>query len=165
MQERKKRLLVLGIGNYLCGDDGIGPILAERLMHQYMGDEDVDVMNGGTIGLGLLYLFESYANVLFLDAVDIGAKPGTVYRYTPDDLDSQQGGERVSVHQSDPCELLLYARSIGNVPDNVVILGIQIEKINSSIGLSESLENHLPSLENTINHEIRAILKQCTNCH
>lgn len=165
MEKGKKRLLVLGIGNYLCGDDGIGPILAERLMSQYVDDQDVDIMNGGTIGLGLLYLFENYASVLFLDAVDIGAKPGTVYKYTPDDLEHPQGGERVSVHQSDPCELLMYAKAIGSVPNNVVILGIQVDNINCSIGLSESLENNLPSLENTIKGEIEAIIKQCTNCH
>jgi hypothetical protein len=54
---------------------------------------------------------------------------------------------------------------IGTVPDNVVILGIQVENINSSIGLSESVENNLLSLEDTIKGEIEAMIKKCTNCH
>jgi len=161
----KKDLLVLGIGNFLCGDDGIGPILAERLMPCYDDDQDVDVLNGGTIGLGLLYLLDSYTNIIFLDAVDVEAEPGEVLKYSLEDLESVQSEQQISSHQSDPCGLLRYAKATGCSPGNIIILGIQIKQINNTIGLSDVLTNKLPLIETRVKNEIEAVVKQCTNCH
>lgn len=159
-----RRLLVLGIGNFLCGDDGIGPILAERLIPAYQDDPHIEVLNGGTIGLGLIYLFESYDNVLFLDAVDAGAKPGTVLMYTLEELESARSEKKLSSHQSDPCELMLYARTIGCLPKNVAVLGIQIDTIRPHIGLSEPLLHKIEWIENNIIKEINGYLKTCMSC-
>lgn len=163
-QDDNRSLLVLGIGNFLCGDDGIGPILAERLISVYDEDQRVDILNGGTIGLGLLYLFENYSDVLFLDAVDVGAEPGTVFKYTLEDLETIRSEEKLSSHQSGPYELMLYAKTIGCLPENVAVLGVQIETIRSEIGLSEALQNKLELIEMNIREEISAYLKTCMNC-
>jgi len=160
----KKDLLVLGIGNFLCGDDGIGPILAESLMSCYDDDQDVDVLNGGTIGLGLLYLLESYSNIIFLDAVDVEAEPGAVFKYSPEELECLHLEKQISSHQSDPCGLLSYAKATGVSPGNVIILGIQIGQIDNAIGLSDVLKRKLPSIESRVKKEIEKIVKPCMNC-
>ncbi len=157
----RKDLLVLGIGNFLCGDDGIGPVLAERLMPSFNEDRHVDVINGGTIGLGLLYLLDNYTNILFLDAVDVGAKPGEVFKYSLEDLESVHSEKQLSSHQSDPCGLLRYAQAAGISPCNVTILGIQIEHLDNAIGLSETLLGKLPAIEAMILDEIKALIKEC----
>ncbi len=163
-QDNKKDLLVLGIGNFLCGDDGIGPILAERLMSCYREDRHVDVINGGTIGLGLLYLLDSYSAIIFLDAVDVGAEPGTVFEFSPEDLENIHSEKQISSHQSDPCGLLSYARVMGFSPGKVIILGIQIERINNAIGLSDVLTSKLPLIETRVKKEIETLVEQCMNC-
>lgn len=162
-QDDKKDLLVLGIGNFLCGDDGIGPILAESLMPCYRDDHKVDVLNGGTIGLGLLYLLENYSNIIFLDAVDVEAEPGTVFKYSPEELECLHLEKQISSHQSDPCGLLSYAKATGLSPGNVIILGIQIDQINNAIGLSDALNSKLPLIEARVKKEIEALVGQCTN--
>ncbi|MEW5784849.1 MAG: hydrogenase maturation protease [Bacillota bacterium] len=154
-----KKLLVLGIGNILCGDDGIGPILAERLLPLYRENKQVDILNGGTIGLGLLYLFENYDHVLFLDAVDVGAQPGTVFKYTLEDLETIRSEKMLSSHQSDPFKLALYAETIGCLPKNVAVLGIQIGAVRPEIGLSESLQSNMVSIEKEIINQMMYILK------
>lgn len=161
----KKNLLVLGVGNFLCGDDGVGPVLAERLMPLFEEESQIDVMNGGTIGLGLLYLLDNYSNIIFLDAVDVGAKPGEVFKYSLEDLDSIHAENKISSHQSDPCGLLRYARAIGISPGNVIILGIQVEHICTEIGLSEVLMSRLSIIEARVREEIENVVKQCTNYH
>ncbi len=161
----KKELLVLGVGNFLCGDDGVGPVLAEKMMSSFMDDKHIDIINGGTIGLGLLYLLENYSNIIFLDAVDVGASPGEVFKYSLEDLEAIHSEKQISSHQSDPCGLLRYARATGISPGSVTIIGIQIEQIGNAIGLSEALINKLPAIEALIRKEIEVIINQCMNCH
>ncbi len=157
--------MVLGVGNFLCGDDGIGPVLAERLMPYFKEDRHVDVINGGTIGLGLLYLLDNYSNIIFLDAVDVNAEPGEVFKYSLEDLESIHSEKQLSSHQSDPCGLLHYARATGISPGNVIIMGIQIEQIDNAIGLSEALMNKMPAIEARIRKAIETLVRQCMNYH
>ncbi len=161
----KKELLVLGVGNFLCGDDGVGPVLAEKMMPAFINDKNVDIINGGTIGLGLLYLLDNYVNIIFLDAVDVGASPGEVFKYSLEDLEAIHSEKQISSHQSDPCGLLHYARAAGISPGSVTILGVQIEQIGNAIGLSEALTSKLPVIETLIRKEIEVIINRCMNCH
>ncbi|MEW5784227.1 MAG: hydrogenase maturation protease [Bacillota bacterium] len=163
-QDDNGRLLVLGIGNFLCGDDGIGPVLAERLVSLYDDHPHVEVLNGGTIGLGLIYLFECHDSLLFLDAVDADAEPGTVFKFTLEDLEIARSEKKLSSHQSDPYELMLYARTIGCLPKNVAVLGVQIDTIRPGIGLSEALLHKLERIEKNIVEEINGYLKTCMSC-
>lgn len=161
-QNNEKKVLVLGVGNFLCGDDGIGPILAERMIPLFEDDPDLELLNGGAIGLGLIYLFETYTNIIFIDAVDLKARPGTVFKFTLDDLGKALDEDKLSSHQSDPYELMLYAKTIGYSPENVVILGIQIDQLEPKIGLSEALLSQLDKIEELICAEIRGFLQACT---
>ncbi|MEW6080975.1 MAG: hydrogenase maturation protease [Bacillota bacterium] len=153
-----KRLLVLGIGNRLCRDDGIGSVLAERLSHR-TEHENVDIIDGGTIGLGLLYLFESYSDVIIIDSTDAGAEPGTLIWYSLHDLEATEGEGKVSHHQSGVLDLLSHARLMGCLPKNVILLGIQVAAIEPEMGLSEEMRERLPMLETCVEEEIGHWLK------
>lgn len=163
MIEKNKSLLVLGVGNFLCCDDGIGSILAENLIPFYDDHPEIEVINGGTIGIGLLYLLENYQSILFVDAIDIGATPGEVFRYTLEDLAMSEGANKLSAHQSSPPELISYAQVLGCLPDNVELLGIQVDTICPQIGLSDVLTRKLDTIELKVKVEIMEYLKRCTN--
>lgn len=75
-------ILVLGIGNYLMGDEGIGPHVAESLLGELV-PEGVDVLDGGTGGFHLLEYFERYRTVILIDATMDGKAPGTIRLIRP----------------------------------------------------------------------------------
>ena len=90
MQDRmsataKERILVLGVGNLLMGDEGVG-IHAIRELMERTHPPHVDIIDGGTAGLDLLHVMEGYQKVLIIDAVDVGEEPGAILRFSPQDV-------------------------------------------------------------------------------
>ena len=157
---KKKRLLVLGIGNYMCGDASIGFRLAEDLAASYSHPQ-VDVINGGTIGMGLLYLFEEYSDLIVLDAVDVGAEPGTALSFKLSDLENMSKEPLVSNHQGGALSLLRHGQLLDLLPANVTLIGIQVKDITQEIGLSDVLKTKLEELAALIKGEINRYIATC----
>lgn len=148
-----RNLLVLGIGNFMCGDDGIGSIIANDLITE-LSCPNVDVIDGGTIGLGLLYLMAEYSDIIIIDSVDCGVEPGEIIKFRIEDLDSLSPGAKISFHQSGVFDLLHNSSLIGSLPDRVAIMGIQIKATAFSAGLSPELKDRFPELKKQIKEEI-----------
>ena len=133
--------LVLGLGNLLLEDDGAGLRLLEELRRDPRHGEEIEFVDGGSQGLALLGYFDGRARVLVLDAVQLGAPPGTVHVLGASDL---RAAHAATAHESGALELLELARLLGEVPENVVVLGIEPEVMRTGIGLSEAVEAALP---------------------
>lgn len=117
------RTLLLGIGNSLLTDDGVGIHVIEAL--RGCVDADVAVRDGGTIGLALLADIEDCAALIAVDAMELGAAPGTVATFTGDDMDVQLGGTKRTAHEVALCDLLQAADLIGRKPERRALVGIQ----------------------------------------
>lgn len=158
-------MLVLGIGNTNCGDDGVGSVLAARLAHGELGaDRRVNVVDGGTVGLGLLFLLEDCSELLVVDAVDLGAAPGEMFVFGCQDLESPDLKQQVSFHQSGLRDLLGAARLTGLLPPAVTVIGIQIGSVRYGFGLSQELEQRLPAIERDIQDWVKSRMdRQCTS--
>jgi len=117
---RAKRVLVAGVGNVLRGDDGFGPAVTELLTDL---PEGADVIETGIGGIALLQdLMTGYDGLVLIDAVERGAPPGTVFLITPEVLE----GEHVpDVHLANPDRVLSMAKTMGVLPERVVIVGCQ----------------------------------------
>lgn len=149
---RAERVLVAGVGNVLRGDDGFGPKVTELLGHLPDG---VEVIETGIGGVALLQELMAGCNGLVLiDAVERGAAPGTVFLITPEVLE----GEHVpDVHLANPDRVLSMAKTIGVLPDRVMIVGCQpadnMEELDQ--GLSPEVERALAiavtKIEETVN--------------
>ena len=133
--------LVLGLGNLLLEDDGAGLRLLEELRHDPRHGEEIEFVDGGSQGLALLGYLEGRASVLVLDAVQLGAAPGTVHVLDGRDL---QAAHASTAHESGALELLELARLVGQAPENLVVVGIEPEAMHTGIGLSEAVEAALP---------------------
>ncbi|MGB4126225.1 MAG: hydrogenase maturation protease [Dethiobacteria bacterium] len=155
-----RRLLVLGLGNYLCGDDSIGFRLAEKLSSSYFHPQ-VDIINGGTVGMGLLYLFEEYSDLMIVDAIDVGAAPGRIFQFQIADIEKMSGAASVSNHQEGAANLLRCAKLIGTLPSQATIIGIQVKKIAHEVGLSEELNKKLKEIAENITKEIDRYVTKC----
>lgn len=113
---------VLGLGNPLLTDDGVGLVLLEQLREDSW--VDVELVDGGTWGLSLLPVLADCDRVLVLDAVRAGNEPGTVVRGTGSDV-PRFYRYPLSPHQIDLTEVLAAAEMVGQVPSEVVVVGIE----------------------------------------
>jgi hydrogenase maturation protease len=115
--------IVLGLGNTLHSDDGIGPQAIERLRSDPRVPADVSLIEGGTLGLELLTYIWDCSYLLVLDAVDVGQPPGTLVRMSSQELQTLPG--KASAHQLGVADLLVALRVLANRTPEVVLLGVQ----------------------------------------
>jgi len=115
--------VVLGMGNLIYSDDGVGVHAVQRLQADRRVPADVLLLDGGTMGLTLLNHVSGARRLLVLDAVDIGAPAGTLVRMEGQDLRGMPGSG--SVHLLGFADLLAALRITGQEPEDVVVLGIQ----------------------------------------
>lgn len=143
-------VLVLGIGNLLAGDDGLGWHAVQALTveaadpHGRTLPPDVELLDGGTGGLALLPAISEAGALVIIDAVDVGAEPGTRHTLVGPDLYSRL--VRLSVHQVGTADLLAAARLTNTLPNRVVLLGVQPATIATGVGLSPAVTAALPRL-------------------
>ena len=146
LEEKRPPILVLGLGNMLLGDDGLGPALLNQLADcdpRWKGQ--VEFVDGGTQGLALLGHLSGRRALIVVDALQRGAAPGTVHRLTLPELREVSPGRASSGHESNASELLAAAQLLDELPDRLFVVGVEPEKITTGIGLSESVEQALPS--------------------
>ncbi|MDO8847774.1 MAG: hydrogenase maturation protease [Coriobacteriia bacterium] len=145
MLDENPRVLVLGIGNILMLDEGIGNRIATDLEANYRFPDDVRVMDAGTMGLGMMHLFRGVEFLLVADAVNgTGHPAGTVVRVPPEDFAPNQVLH--SLHDVRFVDVLSAARLIGIMPDADCI-GVQVENMSPAeitIGLTEPVEAAVP---------------------
>lgn len=152
----KERILVLGVGNLLMGDEGVGIHAARELMERTLPPR-VDVIDGGTAGLDLLHLIEGYERVLIIDAVDVGEEPGAILRFSPQDVTSQDGDFPMSLHQTEVLRVLEFADYVGQELPPVVIFGVQPESMEWSLELSPRLQARLDLLVDAVHDEVSTV--------
>ena len=137
----KKRNIVIGVGNMLFKDEGIGIYASEYIKQNYkFDDEELEIIDGGTLGFKLMTYFQEYDNVIILDTVSIEGKAGEIYRL-PSDVLLGLGNYRKTAHEVEIVEMLEIV-SVLDSHANVTIIGIIPEDIISvEIGLTQSMEN------------------------
>lgn len=133
------RTLVLGVGNLLAGDDGLGPLVVEHLAASMSAlPPGTEVIDGGTCGLFLLGYLAGVNSVVAVDAAELGAAPGTVRVLRDVQLsDAVLCAPRMSIHQAGLADLLSAARLARCLPERVTLVGVQPSVIaDMTIGLS-----------------------------
>jgi hydrogenase maturation protease len=138
-----ERILVMGVGNPLMRDEGIGPRAIEMLLEGYDFPDNVEVVDAGTMGLSILDLFLGVDRLIVVDAVkDTGHAPGTVVVMDPSEIRGNQVMH--SLHDLSLSDVLQNAELLGRAPQAVVI-GVQIESIEQWVlELSGPAEAALP---------------------
>lgn len=150
----KIQTLVLGVGNTLMMDEGIGVRVVERLVQNFMIPEEVQVLDGGTLGMDLLYYMEGVPNLLIVDAVQANREPGYLLRLTNDEVPAFLS-MKMSPHQIGVPDMLATARLRGTTPPNIVLWGVQPEKIEIGLELSETLAALVNPLVANVVDELR----------
>jgi hydrogenase maturation protease len=153
---RRSSLLVLGLGNVLLQDDGLGVAAVTELIDRYDGPDGVRILDGGTLGLSLLPAVEEADQLILVDAVRADGAPGDFVRLTGDDV-GPAVASRLSPHQVGVADLLEGARWLERYPSSVVLLGLVPQSIDLGIGLSPSVRKNVPALVGRVVAEARAL--------
>ncbi|RQW86193.1 MAG: HyaD/HybD family hydrogenase maturation endopeptidase [Geobacter sp.] len=148
-------VLVLGIGNLVMTDDGVGVRVVQCLASHYVFPAGVTVLDGGTLGLDLLPFLEGLEHLLIIDAMVTGGPPGTIARLTGDDIPIAFE-TKLSPHQMGLKDLLAVSLLQGNTPPDTVLLGVQPESIQMGLDLSPSVEAQLQTLVEMSLRELEA---------
>jgi len=142
-QAEKPDLLVVGIGNEMMRDDGVGAVAARALQGESLG-EGVRVVELGARGLDLICEMEGAERVIVIDAVRAGGKPGSICRFAPEEARSVNS-RTSSLHGIDLLDVLELA-AVTKIRPQVVIVGVEPEEVTPGQSLSETVRSCVPQV-------------------
>jgi hydrogenase maturation protease len=154
-------ILILGIGNILLRDEGVGVRVIEYLQTQ-PADPGVELVDGGTAGFDLLDIISDRKAIILIDAIEAGHPPGTIVRFAPEDLlpsDSPQ----MSVHNIDFAQALKMAALLKCAPQKVIIFGVQPASIEPGLELTPAIAPLVPKIASLVLDELDALLQKKTH--
>jgi len=135
-----KKIGVVGVGNILFKDEGIGVFVVKYLEENYSFKPEIDLIDAGTLGFGLMSYLHEYDHIILIDTISVKDKAGSVYRLTPEQL-SGLASYHQTAHEVEVLQMIELTPLTGKMAD-VVVLGVVPEDINKSeIGLTETLED------------------------
>ncbi len=153
MSESQKRILVIGMGNVLMQDEGIGVRAVEELENRYLVPEGVTVIDGGTTGTELYEPMRECDILIVADAINTGQPSGAVARIANEDIPAFFQ-TKLSNHQLGLSDLLGLLQLKGEMPEEVVIVGMVPHALNNKLGLTPEAEAGLQTLVDMILMEL-----------
>jgi hydrogenase maturation protease len=149
---RRPRFAVVGLGNLMRTDDAVGMLAFEWLQKNSQLPEGVLLIEGGTLGLDLLHPLTGVTHLLALDAIDAHEMPGTVLRFAGESIADMPATK--SVHLLGFSDLIGAMRLTGDAPEQIVVLGVQPEKIAWGTELTATVAAALPKLVDAATRQI-----------
>ena len=150
-----RKVLILGVGNLLLTDDGFGVHLINSLKETIL-PENVSLLEAGTVSHQLVPLLHEIDHLIVIDAVQAGDVPGSLFRFSPEDI-RFQSEQMVSLHQISLIDVLRMAELTGRKPKTVII-GVQPKDVSSwSLELTDELKAIIPRVRELVFEELRKI--------
>lgn len=144
------RVTVLGIGNVILRDEGFGVRVAELLDECYEFPEDVQIVDGGTLGVELLEFVTGTKKLLVIDSINGGEEPGTMFRFHNEAI-MEHFQDKLSAHEVGIQDVLAALSVTGRRIEDVVVIGAQPYDLGAGVELSEPMQGLLvPMAERAI---------------
>lgn len=141
--------LILGVGNLLLTDEGVGIHAVRKLWEMSGLPQDLEIVDGGTAGLNLLYYLEGVDRLVIIDAVETGGPPGTIVRLAGDKIPAYMA-LKISPHEITLPDFLAAAKLRDLYPKEVIVWGMQPQSLDVGVELSPALAEMLDSLVNHV---------------
>ena len=146
-------ILILGVGNILLGDEGVGVRVIETMQEMNLPDT-VELLDGGTASIDILEFLKNREKVIVVDAVQGGGeKPGTLYRFTPADIRVRKP-VYTSLHQIGLLESLTTLEYTGESIQDIIIFGVEVKKLGWSLDLTPDIKAVVPRIIKKVLEEI-----------
>ncbi len=157
MMSETRKIVVLGVGNILLKDEGVGVKVVEELKKKYTFPSNVQLVDGGTQGLWLLSTLQDADHLIVIDAVLGRCEPGSIYRLEKDDLPKGLRAKQ-SAHDSDLIEALNLCALLDQSPESVVVIGIEPEDISPyGLELTQKIQDRVQELMDRVLTELEAL--------
>jgi len=150
------QVLVLGVGNILLQDEGVGVRVVTELQHRYLPSDEVELLDGGTAGMSLIEDILDKEHVIIIDAVRTGAPVGTLVRLVGDEVPVFLQN-RISPHQLGLSDILATLTIAGQPPPNLVLIGMVPRTIELGLELSPEIEAQVDALVGQVVRELADI--------
>lgn len=155
---KSKKILILGVGNLLMSDEGVGVHVAQKMTEMDFPPE-VEVLEGGTDGFGLMHVLLQADRVILVDAVKGGGEPGSIYRFEIEDCPPFPDIFKTSVHQISILEVINLSGLLGSTP-RTTIFGVEPRCMEMGMELSPEVEAKIPRVIELIKEEVTVSLDQ-----
>lgn len=160
MAEKSKDIMVIGVGNVLMKDEGFGIHVVKRMEQMFAFPENVEIVDGGVLGVHLLGIISKPDHLIVVDVVRGGGKPGDMYRIEQQDIPARIRAKN-SVHQVDFLEALALLQAMDHQPE-VVILGVEPEDITTlETDLTEAIEEKVGPIIDLVLAELEKLGVTC----
>lgn len=136
------KIKIIGLGNILLKDEGIGVHAVNAVKERYTFSPEVEIIDGGTLGLDLLHFFEGTDKVLIVDAVDFKKAPGYIGTIEDDDIPSTLFA-KLSVHHIGLSDVLFAAKLLEITPAKLRLIGIQPESLDVGLAMTERINGKM----------------------
>ena len=148
-----QHIVILGIGNILLADEGVGVRVIERLEERYGFSDDVTLVDGGVLGLNLLGTLVDADHVVVVDAVRGHGHPGSLYRLEENEIPEHFTAKN-SLHEVGFPEILAACRALGKAPD-IVVVGVEPEDIETpSLDLTPAIQARMDEISAMVLEEL-----------
>lgn len=151
----QRRVVILGLGNVLMGDDGLGPRVIERLEAEYEFGPGVTLMDLGTPGLHLAEYLVDADVLIVIDAVKVDGRPGELRRYRGSQMLPSPSTSRLTAHDPGLKEALWTLQLHGRAPSQVLLLAVIPAKIEIGLGLSPCVQEAIPLVIAAVVQEVK----------
>jgi len=148
----KRRILILGVGNLLLSDEGVGVHIARTLMEMAFPPQ-VRVVEGGTDGFGLMHILLEADRLILVDAIRGGGPPGSIYRFEIEDCPPFPDTYKTSVHQISILEVINLSGLIGS-PPRTTIIGVEPKCLEMGMDLSPEIQAKIPRVIQLVHEEV-----------
>jgi len=148
------KITILGIGNTLFSDEGVGIHLLPLLEEALIDDENIEIIEGLTDGMILLGPVEDAENLIIIDAINAGMDGGKIITLKGDEIPAYFG-IKMSIHQLGFQEVLLAAKMRERYPKEIVMFGMQPTSLQLGIGLTETNQSKLRELANVVLDQVK----------
>ncbi len=153
MSENIIPVLIIGLGNVLLTDDGLGVHVINQLNKRDFSRE-IEILEGGTLSINLLDELIGREKVIAIDAVKGGQKPGTLYKFNYSEVKQFYNNNTMSLHQLDFVKALEIGEFLGKPLPEITIFGVEPESLGMSMELSESVQSRVPDVIDAIIREV-----------
>jgi hydrogenase maturation protease len=156
----RKRIVILGVGNLLLSDEGVGVHVANKLMEMDL-PEGVEVYEGGTDGFRLMSVVAGADRLIVVDAVKGGGEPGSIYRFDVKDAPSMPDSYKTSVHQIGILEVIHFSEFVGEgkTPD-ATIIGVEPKSLDMAMELTPEVAAKVPRIIELVLEETKTALAE-----
>jgi hydrogenase maturation protease len=153
----KKPVIVIGLGNTLMSDEGVGVWVVQRLS-DFTGEFPlVDFVDAGTGGMSILHLIRGKDKAIFIDCAKMGKKPGDIKKFTPQEIKSAKDLAHQSLHEADLIKIINMADKLGQCPAEIIIFGIEPQSVTPGHEMSKILADRIDEYAAAVRSELSKI--------